>query len=189
MSRAYRIRVHESERKLLKAEDAVKANLGLLDILPGEEMAALLVEELQKRGFRDDDGIMRRDGDGVTITVDPCTGDVVAKAEVADEVKIESRREGVAYDDLGPAQKAVRQQLQEKARDDLQRQQVHEQEKLQKKATERLEGHLLDVKKELDQAVNRVTAEALKKKAAQIGQVKAVHDDVENGSLTITVEV
>lgn len=189
MSRAYRIRVHESERKLLAAEDSVKANLGLLEILPGEEMAELLAEELKKRGFRDDDGVMRRDGDGVTITVDPCSGDVTAKAEVKDEVKIESRREGVAYDDIGPAQRAVRKQLEEKARDDLQRQQAHEQAKLQKKATERLEGHLLDVKKELDQAVNRVTAEALKKKAAQMGQVKEIHDDIENGSLTITVEV
>jgi hypothetical protein len=189
MSRAYRIRVHEAERKLLKAEDSVRANLGLLEILPGEEMAALLIEELKKRGFRDDEGMLRRDDDGVTITVDPCTGDVIAQAEVQDEVKIESRREGVAYDDIGPAQKAVRQQLQEKARDDLNRQKTLEQEKLQKKATEKLEGRLLDVKKELDQAVNRVTAEALKKKAAQMGQIKEIHDDIENGSLTITVEV
>src|SRR5262245_6587686 len=189
MSRAYRIRVHESQRGLLKAEDAARTNLGLLDVLPREEMAALLTEELKRRGFRDDDGLLRRDNEGVTITVEPCTGDVTARAEVKSEVKLESRREGLAYDDLGPAQSSIRKELEETAREDLQRQASHEQWKLQKKATERLEGQLLDVKKELDQAVNRVTAEALKKKAAQLGRIKEMSEDIENGNLTITVEV
>src|SRR5262249_15141698 len=122
MSRAYRIRIHESKRGLLKAEDAVRTNLGLLDVLPREEMAALLTEELKRRGFRDNDGLLRRDNGGVSITVEPCTGEVTARAEVKADVKLESKREGVAYDEVGPAQRAVRRELQEQAQQELQRQ-------------------------------------------------------------------
>ena len=46
-----------------------------------------------------------------------------------------------------------------------------------------------DVRKELGQAINRVTAEALKRKAASIGQIKHMTEDPQSGSLTITVEV
>ena len=55
--------------------------------------------------------------------------------------------------------------------------------------TDRLEAQLGDIRKELHQAVNRVTAEALKQKAAQLGQIKEVTEDPQSGSLTIKVEV
>ena len=45
------------------------------------------------------------------------------------------------------------------------------------------------MRKELDQVVNRVTAEALKKKAAQMGRIKEVSEDKASGSLKIVVEV
>ena len=48
---------------------------------------------------------------------------------------------------------------------------------LQGKVTDRLEGELGDLRQELDQAVNRVTAEALKRKAASLGQVKEMTED------------
>jgi hypothetical protein len=41
----------------------------------------------------------------------------------------------------------------------------------------------------LDQVVNRVTAEALKRKAAQMGRIKEMTEDPQAGSLTIVVEV
>jgi len=47
-----------------------------------------------------------------------------------------------------------------------------EQDKLQSEATKKLEGHLADLQKELNQAINRVTAEALKRKAAQLGAIR-----------------
>jgi len=46
-----------------------------------------------------------------------------------------------------------------------------------------------DVRKEMDEVVNRVTAEALKRKAAQLGQIKEMTEDPQAGSLTIVVEV
>ena len=50
-------------------------------------------------------------------------------------------------------------------------------------------GQIRPLRAELDKAVNRATAEALKQKAAKIGQIKEMTEDPESGSLTIVVEV
>jgi hypothetical protein len=107
----------------------------------------------------------------------------------ARDVSIEAQREGLAYDDIGPAEKTVKKSLQKQLQSDLERQAKHEQGKLQSEATKRLEGELADLQKELNQAINRVTAEALKRKAAQLGAIKEMSEDPQTGSLTIKVEV
>ncbi|MBX7105891.1 MAG: hypothetical protein K1X57_17540, partial [Gemmataceae bacterium] len=121
--------------------------------------------------------------------VEPATGTVSARAEQSDGVLLQAQREGVTYDDVGPAEVAMRRELAARAKADLEVQAKHEQARVQTEATERLEKALRDLGPELNQAVNRATAEALKKKAAQLGRVKEIHDDVERGTLTITVEV
>ena len=72
---------------------------------------------------------------------------------------------------------------------DLQQQAEQKKALLQKRVTDRLEGHLADLRKELDHAINRATASALKEKAAQIGQIKEINEDAATGSLTIVLEV
>lgn len=189
MSRAYRIRVAESMQRTLTAEDEICSQLELLEVLPPEQMAELLCEELEKRGFAENDGRLTRTQDGVTVTVDPACGEVVLSAASEKAINLESEREGLAYDDIGPAEKAVRKALEKQLRSDLAQQAEHEQDKLQSEATKNLERHLGNVQKELNQAINRVTAEALKRKAAQLGAVKEVTEDPQTGSLTIKVEV
>jgi hypothetical protein len=189
MSRAYKIRVSQSDTRVIHADDAVSTQLGILDILPQEEMAKLLADELRKRGFTDDGKLLRRDRDGVRVAIDPSEGVITVRSESCDEVEVESTREGVGYDDIGPAHRNIKERLTQQANEDLDRIAANEQRKLQQKATENLEGHLIDLKKELDQAVNRVTAEALKRKAAQLGQIREIQEDPEAGSLTIKVEV
>ncbi len=189
MSRAYRIRVSETLTRTLRAEDSVSTHLELLEVLPPEQMAELLREELKRRGFGDQKGeLVRQDGD-LTTTVDPVTGTVTVRSRAAQDLELEGNREGLAYDDLGPGEKNVRKALQQQLKQDLEKQAEHEQGRLQQQATERLEGHLADLSGELNQAVNRVTAEALKRKAAQIGQIKELTEDPQSGSLTIKIEV
>ena len=53
---------------------------------------------------------------------------------------------------------------------------------LQTEVTDKLEGKLGDVKSDLDQAVNRVTAEALKRKAAQLGTIALTSSDCRSAS-------
>jgi hypothetical protein len=188
MSRAYRIRVRESVTKVVKARDGISTQLEVLEILPAEQMGELLAQELEKRGYERRDGVLVREHDGVTVTVDPATGTVTVQAEGAEEVELEAEKEGNSYDEAG-SHGGVKRALQEAARKELEAQALREEARLQGAITDRLEGQLGDLRRELDQAVNRVTAEALKRKAAQMGEIKELTEDPQSGSLTIVVEV
>jgi hypothetical protein len=190
MSRAYRITVRESLRRVINAKDRVSTQLEVLEVLPPEQMAELLARELAERGFECQGDEMVKDLEtGVTVSVDPKTGTVTVHAEGAREVDLEREKEGRAYDDAGASAEATRKALREDARKDLERQASQETAKLQSQVTDRLERELSGLRQELDQAVNRVTAEALKVKAAQMGQIKELTEDPQSGSLTIVVEV
>ena len=70
MSRAYRIKVEETIRRIIRSEDHVSTQLELLELLPKEQMAELLGQELAKRGFeRDGNQAVKQDGD-TSVSVD-----------------------------------------------------------------------------------------------------------------------
>ena len=190
MSRAYRITVKESDTRHLKAGDEICTQLEILEILPPEDMATLLKEELKKRGFEEqDDGTMiRKDGD-ITVKIDPCTGDVTVKAETEATVNQEVKREATGFNDVGPNEKSLREKVKEQLKQDLEKKFDQEQTKLQGKATDALEKHLQELQPEISEIVNQVTRDALKQKAQQMGTVKEVSEDAESGSLTIKLEV
>ena len=190
MSRAYRITVKESESRNLKADDEICTQLEILEILPPEDMATLLKEELKKRGFEEqEDGKMVRKEDDITVTVDPCSGEVTIKAEQEQTVNQEAKREATGFNDVGPNEKSLREKTKDLLKQDLDKKFKAEQEKLQGKATEALEKHLQDLQPEISEVVNQVTRDALKQKAQQMGTVKEISEDAESGSLTIKVEV
>jgi hypothetical protein len=189
MSRAYRIRVRESIQRVLRGEDRVSTQLEILEILPGPEMANLLAAELERRGFRGDGKELVREDKGVTVRVEPATSTVTVAAEVKEDVQIEATRDDWAYDDVGPNAKAVREGLKKQVKKELQQQADQKAARLQRQATDELEGRLGDLRQELNGVVNRVTAEALKIKAAQLGRIKEMTEDPQAGSLTIVVEV
>ncbi|MFO0807222.1 MAG: hypothetical protein U0746_01215 [Gemmataceae bacterium] len=189
MSRAYRIRVSESLTRTLRAEDSISTQIELLEVLPASEMTELLSDELKRRGYVEVEGkLVRREG-GVATEVDPKTGTVTVRAKSEQKEEVRAEQEGYAYDDIGPSEATVKEGLRRQLQQTLQKAADQAEAKLQKDTTERLEGALSGLQQELNQAVNRVTAEALKKKAAQIGQIKQVTEDSQTGSLTITVEV
>jgi hypothetical protein len=189
MSRAYRIKVRESLRRVIHAHDRVSTQLELLEVLPPEQMARLLTEELKGRGFEEKGGALVRKEKSVTVRVDPATGTVTVEAEASHEAALQGEKAGRAYDDLGPHAQQVQKQLREQLRRDLQKQADQQAAELQSQVTDRLERELGDLRRELNQSVNRVTAEALKQKAAQLGQIKEMTEDPQTGSLTIVVEV
>ncbi|MSR55008.1 MAG: hypothetical protein EXS09_17225 [Gemmataceae bacterium] len=189
MSRAYRIRVKESIQRNLSASDEVCSNLEILEILAGEQMSELLTKELKRRGFAEQDGKLVRTQDAVTVSVDPKCGEVTVKAERGVTVELATEKEGWGEDDVGSNSNQIRSKLKDQARTELERRAQGQQERLQGEASEKLEGALADVRKELNDAVNAVTREALKRKAAQMGEIKEMSEDPEAGSLTIKVEV
>jgi hypothetical protein len=190
MSRAYRITVKESDTRHLKAGDEICTQLEILEILPPEDMATLLKEELKKRGFEEqEDGTMTRKDGGVTVKVDPCTGEVSVKAETEETVSQEAKRDATGFNDVGPSERNLRDRVKDQLKSDLDKKFEQEQSRLQNKATEELEKKLNELQPEISEVVNQVTRDALKQKAQQMGTVKEVSEDAESGSLTIKVEV
>ena len=191
MSRAYRIRVKETVTREIRAEDSIETTLEILEVLPPEQMGELLAKELEQRGFeRQDDGtLVRKEEGGTTIAIEPCTGKVTVSAEASDNVDLEGSREGYGYDDVGPKRKAIEERLSKELKADLEKKAEQQAAKTQSDATAKLEKKLKEVQPELNEVVNRVTGEALKEKAAQLGEIKEISGDAESGSLTIKVEV
>ncbi len=189
MSRSYRVSVRECVNKVIKAEDSISTELEILEILPKEQMSQLLADELEKDGFRRDSNLLVKEEDGVVVTVDTETGKVTVSSEAAETTKIEGERHGRAYDDIGPHASQIREGLRQELQKDLERKVEKKTSELQGKVTDKLEGKLGDLRQDLDKVVNRVTAEALKRKAASMGQIKEMTEDPQSGSLTIVVEV
>lgn len=190
MSRAYRVSVSESLRKIIRGSDHVSTDIEMLEVLPKEDMAILLESELEGLGFERKEGVLVRVQEGVKISIDPACGKVTVAAELCEEVNLKKEAEGWGDEDFGQeGKRQVEERLREDAKKSLQRQADAEAEKLTQQATERLEGVLRDLQCELDGAVNRVTVQALKQKAAQIGEIKQITEDPESGSMTIVLEV
>jgi hypothetical protein len=190
MSRAYRIKVRETLTRDIRAEDSIQTRIELLEVLPPERMAELLTKELEARGFEpQEDGTLVRVRDGARVTVEPCTGEVTIAAEAEKTIQLEGTREGYGYDDLGPTRRTIQERLTGEVKADLEKRADQSAARLQTEATQKLEKQLADMQPEMAQVVHRVTAEALKEKAAQMGQVREVHEDPNSGSLTIRVEV
>jgi uncharacterized phage infection (PIP) family protein YhgE len=190
MSRAYRISVKESDTRHLKAGDEIGTTLELLEILPPEDMATLLRQELKARGFEEqpDGTLVRKDG-ATTVTVDPCSGEVTVKAEAEATVAQEAKRDATGFNDVGPGEASLRDKVREQLKQDLDKRFDQEQASLQKQATEQLEKKLQELQPEISEVVNKVTRDALKEKAQQLGTVTEISEDAASGSLTIKIEV
>lgn len=189
MSRSYKVSVRECVNKVIKAEDSVSTELEILEILPGEQMSGLLADELEKGGFRRDGNLLVKEEDGVVISIDAKTGKVTVSAEASEAAKVEGEKQGRGFDDVGPSQAKIREDLRDELRRDLEKKLDQKASRLQSQVTDKLEGKLGDLRQDLDKVVNKVTAEALKRKAATMGQIKEMTEDPESGSLTIIVEV
>jgi FtsH ternary system domain X5 len=189
MSRAYRICIRESASNVIRAEDHISIHLELLNILPPEQMAGLLASALEERGFQPEGEVLARKQNGVTVTVEPLSGTVTVRSVGSEEIHVEAETTGYALDEKGPSAKNVERALRKELDRAIKKKAESHKAGLQSTITARLEAQLGELRKELDQAVNRVTAEALKRKAAQLGTIKQVTEDPQSGSMTIVVEI
>jgi hypothetical protein len=191
MSRAYRLRVSESERRVITAGDRVTTCLEILAVVPPEETAELLATELAARGFEQQpDGKWRRTKGSVEITIDAATAEVEVKSTHDQEIELQQDVTGTYYDEHNEQQRdELRKRLEHEVKQQLDKQAQQRAKQLQSQATDDLERELRDLQPELDQLINRVTAAGLKRKAARLGQIKEMSEDAEQGTLTIVVEV
>lgn len=190
MSRAYRISVSESVHKHIRVSDGIRTQLELLAVLGGEAMAGLLAAELASRGFvAKGQQMVRDDEDGVQIAVGVSGDDVghvtvrlTRDQSVAIAIErtrqIEEEREA---EERASLKKQVDRAMQQRVR--------AAEDQLSAEVTGVLEGKLRDLRAELHAIANRVTADALKERARQMGEIREITEDPETGSLTIKVRV
>ena len=190
MSRAYQITVSESVRRHVQVSDGIRTQLELLDVLPAQAMGDLLAAELTQRGFeRDGDDMVRVGEDGVEVRIG-ITGDskghVTVRLSREKDLTIEVKRSQRAYEETADEARAS---LRKQVSRAIEKRADEEEAQLSAEVTQVLERKLRDLRKELDQIGNRVTAEALKVRARQLGEVREISEDPETGSLTIKVRV
>lgn len=186
MSRAYRIAVSESLARHVRVEDGVCASLEILPVLPREKMSGILMAELAQRGFVQEGNTARRkDKDGVEVTVDLEEGSVTVRLAREKEVNLEIKREARVDERMKQSEE---ERLRASVRGELERDAQREEKKLTEEVARKLEGKLRDLRQELDQVSNRVTASALKVRASQLGQIEEIHEEPD-GSMTIKVKL
>jgi hypothetical protein len=187
MSRAYRIKVSDSVFKVIHVDDGVSAPLDLLPVLPAESMKHILKRVLEDQGFEIEGNIARRtEEDGIVIEIDLDQSEIRLKVE--EETKIEAK---AAVDVVADPTK--KEQARSKAKSELKKKiegKIERTEKqMQLRVTDKLEGKLRDLREEIDRITNKATAEALKERARQMGEIEELHEDPESGSLTIRVRL
>jgi hypothetical protein len=192
MSRAYRVSVSGSVERIVHVDDGVCSSLELLPILPRERMSEHLAEELVRRGFTRDGNVARRAmEDGITVEVELQTGTVTVRVESAVEIDVKGQRSGrIPGEAPKPtAVEATKKRLEAELQEELEKEVLRRTERGRREATAKLEGRLRDLKQELDGAVNRVTAQALKEKARQMGEIEEIIEDERSGGITIKVKL
>lgn len=187
MSRAYRVAITEQLRRHVQVEDGVSSKLEVLPILPSERMGELLGAELAERGFtREGDRAVRKEAGDVEVAVDLRTGQLDVRARSSKQVNLETERVAVTDAELKVHKET---ELRAMARADLERRAEVERGSLSREVTLALEARLKDLRGELDEVVNKVTGNALKERAGQLGTIEEIHEDAATGSLTIKVKV
>jgi len=186
MSRRYRLRVSESITRVVHVEDHVEAALELLPVLAPERLSQLLAEELARRGFTRAGGDMiRTEDDGTEVRVARAEGTISIRAQAdAEIVRAVEKETMVPEERRAEAEQGVRAE----ARRALEAAIDREGEQRRRALTARLEVKARELQRELDDVTARVTAAALKERAAQLGEIESVHE-AEDGSLTIKVRV
>jgi FtsH ternary system-associated peptide len=189
MSRGYRISVAESLSRHVEVEDGVCTTLELLEIVSRERTAQILAAELAKLGFEVDEKgtAVRHDADGIEISVSTATGEVTVRVSGSDDVEVELSRSVSVGESADRAARELK--LREGVRAELEQEVLARKESLRRQATERLTDKLRDLKRELDRVSARTTAEALKERAAELGEIQEISEDRETGGVTIRVKV
>jgi hypothetical protein len=186
MSRAYRIKVSESLRRHVRVEDGVCSALELLEVLPREAMIDLLARELEGRGYvRRGDEAVRQDADGVEVAIDLNGGTVTIRLTKEADLTATVTGSRVVTDPNEHSKESLREDVRKSAEGEIDT----KREELREEVTRRLESRLRDLQQELDQVSQRVTAEALKVRARQLGEIEEMTEDPETGSMTIKVRL
>ena len=198
MSYPYRVVVTKAVEESVDANDRVVTKVTLTPILPKEAMKEVLKGVLEKKGWKErKDGKLEKkgpDGEEQVFDLDEMTltTEVSEKETIRKEKTVEVMGDAWHKEDI----EAEKDRLRAKAAADLEKRlAVSDDERTQKK--QELEKKIADKiskgddtrKKELNESLLEVYAEALKKKAASLGSVTSVKEERKNNEYELTIKI
>lgn len=171
MSRGYQV-TWETAIGAVTSGDAMRIKLCILGVLSNDEMCALLRDELARDGWtREADGTMRLTVAGATATVPPDGSEIAVSLSGSAKVTASGTTKAQAE----AALTRVKAQTEEALRNESAR-------KLMK-----LEPEL---RQRVNDALQRVYLEALRKKAASMGEIESVVEGRDaDGAMEVTIKV
>lgn len=186
MSLSYRVSLQVCE--VVSADDKTVHQLDLRDILPEEDMKDLLKGSLTARGFEQGESeheLVRREEGGEVVTVNLESLELTTELETEREVKGKVDAWGDA-ESRQSAKKQAETSAQHQANALLER----GQKDAQRKVTEQLAQGERERLEEMNQVLQEVYSEALKRKARQLGDVVDQYEGTnENGEYELVIKV
>jgi hypothetical protein len=202
VSYPYRVVVSKAVEEVVDAGDRVVTKIALTPILPEDEMREVVREVLIERGWEEVPGEpdkLRRKGPGgeeqvYDLESHTVTTELTAKETIKKEKTVEVVGDAYRKEDV----ETEKDRLRAKASADLEKrlavtdeERAARKEKLSRDIAEKLAGSEDQRKRDLNESLLEVYKEALKKKAARLGNVTSVkeerRDDGREYELTIKV--
>jgi len=193
MSQCYRVQLQESISRRVDGSDSISYPIELTEILPADEMKDILRGVLTEAGWEADkdnpDQFTITGTEGEIITIDleemEVTAELTDEKEVSTEVTAGARSgrsqghaEHLAKSELQQKAEAAGDSIEESARREL-RQQLRD--KLAKSEDERM--------RTLNEVLQRVYAESLKRKAGQLGDIMEVQESTDDDNYELVIRV
>lgn len=171
MSRAYRV-TWINVAGSVTSSDSLTMKVSLLGILAEGEMAALLRDELARDGWtREADGTMSGVVQGLDATLDASATAVTVRASAERDVTARGADDDAARKALADAEARTR-------------------EGLQTDVTRKLSAAEPDLRAAMGEAIQRVYVEALRRKAASMGEVESeLQTRSADGEYEVTIKV
>jgi hypothetical protein len=198
MSYPYRVVVTKAVEESVDANDRVVTKVTLTPILPKEVMKEVLKGVLEKKGWKErKDGKLEKTGpDGEEQVFD--LGELTLTTEVSEKETIRKEKTVEVMGDAWHKEdiEAEKDRLRAKATADLEKrlavsedERATKKEELEKKIADKISKGEDTRKKELNESLLEVYAEALKKKAASLGSVTSVKEERKNNEYELTIKV
>ncbi|MCC7490787.1 MAG: hypothetical protein IT204_00480 [Fimbriimonadaceae bacterium] len=200
MSRPYRIVVKQVLEQEVTAADRTTSRLKLDPVLPEERLDEVLVAVLRRRGWQEvEPGVYEQPSDDATQTVcDVAAREVTTTLELRQTVRDEAQRElrGDTWNwrqmrELTEQEMAELRAAEEaRLAAELATDRVSAAERgLRQAASERLAAGATQRRAELNRIVLEVVGEALKEKAAELGQVDRIDERWDGEAYELTIAV
>jgi hypothetical protein len=198
VSYPYRVVVTKAVEESVDANDRVVTKVTLTPILPKEAMKETLKGVLEKKGWKErKDGKLEKkgpDGEDQVFDLDEMTltTEVSEKETIRKEKTVEVMGDAWHKEDI----EAEKDRLRAKAAADLEKrlavsedERSNKKQELEKKIADKISKGEETRKKELNESLLEVYAEALKKKAASLGSITSVKEERKNNEYELTIKV